>query len=122
VRHRRAGVRVSASAAAAVSSSFGGTPDDGAAAAGNSSTSPTSSSSKSWWQAALSWWDVGLSESDKQRQPGKLADSLSMAWQLIAQERRLITAACVLMVSHVSWWCTQTHSTIARRAVLCRAP
>lgn len=51
-----------------------------------------------WWQRLLAWWDVGVSENDKNRQPGKLSQTVGMAWTLIAQEKQLITAAAVLMV------------------------
>jgi hypothetical protein len=44
------------------------------------------------------WWDVGQSDNDKNRQPGKLSDTLGMAWQLIAQEKKLMGAASFLMV------------------------
>jgi hypothetical protein len=57
------------------------------------------SSNPSLLSAALQWWDVGQSENDKNRQPGKLRDSLGMAWQLVAQEKKLMVVASFLMVS-----------------------
>lgn len=57
------------------------------------------SSNPSLLQSALQWWDVGQSENDKNRQPGKLCDSLGMAWQLVAQEKKLMVVASFLMVS-----------------------
>lgn len=50
---------------------------------------------------SLKWWDVGQSENDKSRKPGKLADTIGMAWQLIAQEKKLMAAASFMMVSEV---------------------
>lgn len=63
--------------------------------------SPSSSSKqhRSLWDAAFGWWDVGASENDKNRQPSKLSDTLGMAWQLIAQEKKLMAMASLLMVS-----------------------
>lgn len=61
---------------------------------------PAQASSKpSLLGAALQWWDVGQSDNDKNRQPGKLRDSLGMAWQLVAKEKQLMVVASFLMVS-----------------------
>lgn len=48
------------------------------------------------------WWDVGQSENDKNRKPGKLAHTIGMAWQLIAQEKKLMAAASFMMVRALS--------------------
>lgn len=84
-RSRSAGLKVSAVAAAAA---VPGPPD---------------ASQKPFWAAAMQWWDVGQSENDKNRQPGKLSDTLHMAWQLIAQEKKLMAVASFLMVSEAPW-------------------
>lgn len=49
----------------------------------------------------LSWWDVGESENDKNRKPGKVSETVGMAWQLVAQEKKLMLAASFLMVSRM---------------------
>jgi len=59
---------------------------------------PHAGGSRPFWKAALQWWDVGVSENDKNRQPGKLGDTVGMAWQLVAQEKKLMAAASFLMV------------------------
>lgn len=59
---------------------------------------------KSSWASLMQWWDVGQSENDKNRQPGKLSDTLKMAWQLIAQEKKLMGVASFLMVRTSLAW------------------
>lgn len=69
-----------------------------AAATVGAAGAPLAGGSRPFWQAALQWWDVGVSENDKNRQPGKLGDTVGMAWQLVAQEKKLMAAASFLMV------------------------
>lgn len=69
-----------------------------AAAAAPAPNAPTVSS-KPWWRHALDWWEVGQTENEKNQKPQKLSDTLNMAWQLIASERKLIATAAFLMVS-----------------------
>jgi hypothetical protein len=47
----------------------------------------------------LHWWDVGQAESEKSRKPQKISETLRMAGSLVSNEKRLISAAVVLMVS-----------------------
>lgn len=82
------------------------------AAAAASAPAVAAPGAKSRWQRALEWWDVGQTENEKKQQPQKLSDTLSMAWQLIASEKKLIAAAAFLMVSYpicsdlcTSRWC-----------------
>jgi hypothetical protein len=99
---------------------------------------------KSPWASLIQWWDVGQSENDKNRQPGKLSDTLKMAWQLIAQEKKLMGVASFLMVRTPLPWLScsaaikpceaqspvfSTHSQRAERATdvagaaaLCKSP
>lgn len=67
-----------------------------ASAAAAAVPGPEASNKHPFWSPK--WWDVGQSENDKNRQPGKLSDTLGMAWQLIAQEKKLMGAASFLMV------------------------
>jgi hypothetical protein len=69
---------------------------------------PQQAHGKPFWTAVLNWWDVGQSENDKNRQPLKLSDTLAMAWQLVAQEKKLMGVASFLMVSSTAggWLCS----------------
>lgn len=73
------------------------------AAAAASAAAPASQPS-SWWQQVLHWWDVGQAESEKSRQPQKISETLRMAGSLVSNEKRLISAAVVLMVSRSGWF------------------
>jgi hypothetical protein len=71
-----------------------------AAAASAAAPAPAPGSQPaSWWQQVLHWWDVGQAESEKSRKPQKISETLCMAGSLVSNEKRLISAAVVLMVS-----------------------